>query len=127
MTGPADDVLIVGGGLIGRSVALAVAQRGLRVALLDTVEPGISSPAGAGMLAPATSAGATPRPGRTPPPSPRSSPASSPRTEGCCTRTMARWTTSPCSPPSTTRSAAPRGSSGPDPPPPSPTRGAPSA
>lgn len=49
----AADLLIVGGGLIGRSVALAAADRGLRVTLADTVEPGVASPAGAGMLAPA--------------------------------------------------------------------------
>ncbi len=47
------DVAIVGGGLIGRSAALACARRGLTVTLFDTHEPGESSPAGAGMLAPA--------------------------------------------------------------------------
>ena len=47
------DVAILGGGLIGRSAALACLQRGLSVTLFDARRPGESSPAGAGMLAPA--------------------------------------------------------------------------
>jgi glycine oxidase len=47
------DVLIVGGGLIGCSIALRLAQGGLRVTVLDRAEPGgEASGAAAGMLAP---------------------------------------------------------------------------
>ena len=46
-------VAILGGGLIGRSAALACLQRGLSVTLFASRQPGESSPAGAGMLAPA--------------------------------------------------------------------------
>ncbi len=53
MTAATSDVAILGGGLIGRSAALACARRGLTVTLFETREPGESSPAGAGMLAPA--------------------------------------------------------------------------
>ena len=53
MTARTSDVAMLGGGLIGRSAALACARRGLTVTLFDTREAGESSPAGAGMLAPA--------------------------------------------------------------------------
>lgn len=53
MTARTSDVAILGAGLIGRSAALACARRGRTVTLFDTREPGESSPAGAGMLAPA--------------------------------------------------------------------------
>jgi glycine oxidase len=47
------DVIIVGAGIIGGSVAWRLAQRGLRVALLDAAHMGAeASSAGAGMLAP---------------------------------------------------------------------------
>jgi glycine oxidase len=47
------DVLIVGGGIIGTSIALRLAQAGLRVTVLDRGEPGAgASSAAAGMLAP---------------------------------------------------------------------------
>ncbi len=47
------DVLIIGGGLIGCSIALRLAQVGLRVSVLDRGEPGgEASAAAAGMLAP---------------------------------------------------------------------------
>jgi glycine oxidase len=47
------DVLIIGGGLIGCSIALRLAQAGLRVSVLDRAEPGgEASAAAAGMLAP---------------------------------------------------------------------------
>src|ERR1700689_4224807 len=48
------DVLIVGGGIIGGSIAFRLAQENLRVALLDQQEPGReASWAAAGMLSPA--------------------------------------------------------------------------
>ncbi|HEX6967145.1 MAG TPA: FAD-dependent oxidoreductase [Gemmatimonadaceae bacterium] len=46
------DVLIVGGGLVGLSSAVALAKRQARVILLDHRLPGEASPAAAGMLAP---------------------------------------------------------------------------
>jgi len=47
------DVLVIGGGLIGCSIALRLAQAGLRVCVLDRGEPGgEASAAAAGMLAP---------------------------------------------------------------------------
>ena len=49
----APDVAVVGGGIIGCSIALRLAQAGLRVAVLDRGEPGgEASTAAAGMLAP---------------------------------------------------------------------------
>ena len=49
---PAPDVLVLGGGLVGLSIAAASAGRGLRVTLISTSRPGEASPAAAGMLAP---------------------------------------------------------------------------
>ena len=47
------DVLIAGGGIIGASIALRLAQAGMRVIVLDRGEPGAgASSAAAGMLAP---------------------------------------------------------------------------
>lgn len=46
------DVLVVGGGLVGLSTALAAASRGLRVRVFTPSMPGESSRIGAGMLAP---------------------------------------------------------------------------
>jgi glycine oxidase len=46
------DVLIIGGGLVGLSTALACAAQGLRVHVLHRTRPGTASFAGAGMLAP---------------------------------------------------------------------------
>lgn len=46
------DVLVVGAGLVGLASALALADRGLRVLLLNDTRRGEASPAAAGMLAP---------------------------------------------------------------------------
>src|SRR5579863_5008216 len=51
---PSHDAIVVGAGLIGTSIALRLAQEGLRVAVLEKNEPGQeASWAGAGMLSPA--------------------------------------------------------------------------
>lgn len=49
---PSADVLILGGGIIGRACAAAIAERGARVLLLDHASAGAASGASAGMLAP---------------------------------------------------------------------------
>lgn len=49
---PRPDVLILGGGLIGRACAATLADRGARVLLLEHVSAGEASSASAGMLAP---------------------------------------------------------------------------
>ena len=54
------DVIILGGGVIGLSIAYALARQGASVTVLDAGEPGQASPAAAGMLAPLAEAG---RPG----------------------------------------------------------------
>jgi glycine oxidase ThiO len=46
------DLIVVGGGVVGLTVALAAADEGLRVALVTARTPGEASPAAAGMLAP---------------------------------------------------------------------------
>lgn len=46
------DVLVLGGGIAGLTVALEAARRGLSVIILDTPRPGAASRAAAGMLAP---------------------------------------------------------------------------
>ena len=54
------DVAIAGGGLIGGSIALELAQAGLRVAVFDQADPGReASWAGAGILSPAPESAAT--------------------------------------------------------------------
>ncbi len=56
------DVVVVGGGVIGLSVAWRAAQRGATVCVLDRAEPGAGTSAiGAGMLAPVSEAIATER------------------------------------------------------------------
>jgi glycine oxidase ThiO len=56
-------VVVVGGGLIGLACGRAVAQRGLRVLVISSSEPGAASPASAGILAP--SVGVPPEAART--------------------------------------------------------------
>src|SRR5215212_9950684 len=46
------DLLVLGGGIAGLTVALEAAQRDLRVVVLDAPRPGAASRAAAGMLAP---------------------------------------------------------------------------
>jgi D-amino-acid dehydrogenase len=53
-TGPAVDVAVVGGGLVGASVAYELACRGASVALVDAAHPGRASDAGAGIVSPET-------------------------------------------------------------------------
>ena len=49
---PTSDVLILGGGLIGRACAAAISERGARVLILEHASAGEASAASAGMLAP---------------------------------------------------------------------------
>ena len=53
-TGPPVDVAVVGGGLVGASVAYELACRGASVALVDASHPGRASDAGAGIVSPET-------------------------------------------------------------------------
>src|SRR5215213_7634645 len=46
------DLLVLGGGIAGLTVALEAARRDLTVVILDTPRPGAASRAAAGMLAP---------------------------------------------------------------------------
>jgi glycine oxidase len=54
---PSADVCVIGGGVIGRCVALALAARGVRVDLVSRDLPGASSRAAAGLLAPSIEGG----------------------------------------------------------------------
>jgi len=54
MTAAAADVAVVGGGLVGTSVAYELALAGLSVALVDAAHPGRASDAGAGIASPET-------------------------------------------------------------------------
>lgn len=58
MTQPAPDIVVIGGGVIGLSVAWRLARRGARVTVLDAGRPGQASWAAAGMLAPLAETGA---------------------------------------------------------------------
>ena len=46
------DLVVLGGGIVGLTSALAAANRGMRVTLIDQLRPGASSRASAGILAP---------------------------------------------------------------------------
>jgi glycine oxidase len=46
------DLVVLGGGIVGLTSALAAADRGMRVTLIDQLRPGASSRASAGILAP---------------------------------------------------------------------------
>src|ERR1051325_6607375 len=58
MAGPAPsrktsvDVVIVGGGVVGLSIALVASRRGIRVRVIDAGRPGAASAVAAGLLAP---------------------------------------------------------------------------
>ena len=55
---PGTDVVIVGGGVIGLSIAFALARRGIRSAVLDSGPLArAASWAGAGIISPATERG----------------------------------------------------------------------
>jgi glycine oxidase len=46
------DIIVIGGGVIGLSVAFSLSRKGVRVTVIDSQEPGQASAASAGMLAP---------------------------------------------------------------------------
>src|SRR5687768_14160560 len=54
------DVIVIGGGLMGWSVAYRLVKRGRRVAVIDRADPGYATAAGAGIIAPGTSLAAPP-------------------------------------------------------------------
>ncbi len=55
-----DDVIVIGGGLVGASAAYALARAGARVTLVDRGDEGQATAAGAGIIAPGSSPRATP-------------------------------------------------------------------
>ena len=55
-----NDVIVIGGGLVGASVAYALAREGARVTLVDRGDVGQATAAGAGIIAPGSSPRATP-------------------------------------------------------------------
>jgi D-amino-acid dehydrogenase len=50
-----NDVVVIGGGIVGASAAYAAARAGASVTLIDREDPGYATAAGAGIIAPATS------------------------------------------------------------------------
>jgi D-amino-acid dehydrogenase len=54
-----DDVIVIGGGLVGASVAYALARAGARATLVDRDDAGQATAAGAGIIAPGSSPRAT--------------------------------------------------------------------
>jgi D-amino-acid dehydrogenase len=53
--GAAQDVVVIGGGLVGWSTAYRLARAGLGVSVVDRADPGHATAAGAGIIAPGTS------------------------------------------------------------------------
>ncbi len=51
----ADDVIVIGGGIVGASAAYTLARRGARVTLVDRADNGQATAAGAGIISPGTS------------------------------------------------------------------------
>ena len=51
----AEDVIVIGGGVVGASAAYALARRGARVTLVDRGDAGQATAAGAGILSAGTS------------------------------------------------------------------------
>ncbi len=49
-----DDVLVIGGGIVGASAAYRLARAGVSVTLIDRADPGQATAAGAGIIAPGT-------------------------------------------------------------------------
>lgn len=56
--GRSADICVIGGGVIGRCAALALAERGVRVDIVSQERPGAASRAAAGLLAPSIEGGA---------------------------------------------------------------------
>ncbi len=50
-----DDVMVIGGGIVGASAAYRLARSGVRVTLIDRADPGQATAAGAGIISPGTS------------------------------------------------------------------------
>src|SRR5512146_1102764 len=51
----ADDVIVIGGGIVGASAAYRLARSGARVTLVDRADAGQATAAGAGIISPGTS------------------------------------------------------------------------
>ncbi len=50
-----DDVIVIGGGIVGASAAYRLARRGVSVTVIDQAAPGQATAAGAGIISPGTS------------------------------------------------------------------------
>src|SRR5579883_1898285 len=49
-----DDIIVVGGGIVGASAAYHLARAGAQVTLIDQARPGQATAAGAGIISPGT-------------------------------------------------------------------------